>query len=175
MEVLAIDIDGVCGDLHKVWIDAYNADYEDCLTEHDIYQWDMAGFVKEDCDKKIYNYLFDANIICNVPLYPGTYNALAELSKQHHIVLITAMEHPERIRWIRDKLPHIQDAVIAKDKSILKADIIVDDAVHNLDASIAPIKILWTRPWNTAENRFPRVKSWKELVHLLWIIKKREN
>ena len=50
-----------------------------------------------------------------------------------------------------------------------------DDGVHNLDASIAPIKILWTRPWNVTDNRFPRVKSWKELIHLLWIIKKRED
>lgn len=175
MKTIAIDVDGVIADNMTQWLNLYNQEYNDVLNENDIQGWNIHMYVREECGTKIYRYLHESNFIHSMNMYPGTYNALYRLSGLYNVVIVTAQTGSARIEWIRRHLPFIRDAVIAKDKTIVTTDIIVDDAVHNLEKHPASFKILWTRPWNIHDTRFLRVQSWKELINLLWIMETREH
>jgi len=49
-----IDIDGVIADLHTVWLNIYNTEWNDILTPDQITNWNTSQFVKPECGIKIY-------------------------------------------------------------------------------------------------------------------------
>lgn len=53
------------------------------------------------------------------------------------------------------------DIILASDKSVIEADLLIDDAIHNLEAFPGAV-ICYDRPWNS-EWRGPRARSFEDL------------
>ncbi|NES53370.1 5'-3'-deoxyribonucleotidase, partial [Escherichia coli] len=62
-------------------------------------------------------------------------------------------------------IPH-SNVVLCGNKNIIKADIMIDDGIHNLE-SFEGMKILFDAPHNRNENRFIRVMNWEEIERKL--------
>lgn len=56
--------------------------------------------------------------------------------------------------------------MLCGNKNIIKADIMIDDGIHNLE-SFEGMKILFDAPHNRNENRFIRVMNWEEIERKL--------
>jgi 5'-nucleotidase len=169
-----VDVDGVCADLLKTWLNCYNHDYDDNLVPQDILSWDLGQYVKPVCGLKIYDYLKDGRIYDYVdPIR----NALAGVSilreKGWRVVFptTTPIETPFRkFYWLEEHgfKPEKRDYLEIDDKSLLSAgndNLLFDDGTHNVLA-FTGFGILFSQPNNLKDNYPFRVRDWDEIMNL---------
>lgn len=106
----------------------------------------------------------------SIPLIPGAIEALTELVKDYEVFIVSAaVEFPtslnEKLEWLAWHFPFIswRNIVFCGDKSIIKADIMVDDHFKNLDHFDGK-PILFHAAHNAATDRHHRVHNWKEAL-----------
>lgn len=171
---LLIDMDGVCAEVHNYWLNLYNSDYDDDLTQEQIISWDLHKYVKEDCGLKIYEYLKEPGFFLGAPVVPGCAKSLRTLKNAGlNIILVTATPnnsptaHYEKIKWVERNLPFLntKNFISTSRKDLVMGDLLLDDAVHNLD-SFTGIPCAFRRPWNQRKNYRFSVNSWEEFTEL---------
>jgi 5'-nucleotidase len=174
---LAVDVDGVCADLHAEWLRRYNAEFGDTLTYDRIRAWDMVLAVKPECGKQIYKYLRDPDLYENVPVITGAHETITDL-RDHgaRIIFVTSCVRgmaDQKWEWLEkhDFLPagaHSQnDLVIAHDKSLIRADALLDDYDGNLTGWMRR-GILLDAPYNRhAIGSWTRVRSWSDVPNAI--------
>lgn len=169
-KIIAIDQDQVLADLLTVWLKRYNQDYNDNLDNDDIKSWNIDKYVK--CGEKIFDYL-DYDLFRNLPVIEHSQEVVKKLSEKYEVyVVTTATVIPKtlnaKIEWLNEHFPFIpnENIVLCGSKSIIKADIMIDDAVHNLE-NFDGWGLLFDAPHNRNENKFLRMNGWKEVEKLL--------
>ncbi len=170
---LAIDQDGVLADLHLKWMDHYNRDYNDCLSKESIVGRRMIDAVKSECGQKIYDYLAIPDFFLDLEVVEDSQEVVYELSKHYEIYIATAaMEVPMSFKakydWLQRHFSFIPDShyVFCGDKSIIGADILIDDSPRNLHA-FKGRGILFSAFHNSGNEQFERADSWREIAELL--------
>lgn len=167
-KVIAIDIDDTVAYLLKSWIKAVNKGENEDVKE--VTNWDIASHFK--CGKKVYCYL-KHDLYRNLDVIEDSQEVIKELTIHYEVYFVTsATEFIEslvaKVEWIKEHFPFIpmKNVVLCGDKSIIKADIMIDDGVHNLE-KFDGIKLLFNAPHNQEEKRFKRVNNWREVRELL--------
>ena len=91
------------------------------------------------------------------------------LHQHYDIYIVTsAMEFKnsliDKYNWLEKNFPfiHWKKIVMCGDKSIIKADYMIDDHVRNLE-NFEGKGLLFTSTHNIHETRFPRANNWKEV------------
>lgn len=174
---LAVDVDGVCADLHVEWLRRYNAEFGDALTLDGIREWDMAKAVKPECGKAIYKYLRDPDLYERVPVIAGSHEMITQLRDEGvRIVFATSCvrgmadqkwEWLERHGFLPEGAHSQADLVIAHDKSLIRADALLDDYDGNLGSWMRR-GILLDAPYNRhAIGAWTRVRDWSEVPRAL--------
>lgn len=173
--IILCDVDEVCADLLTEWVRRYNIDYEDTLSVEDIDQWDVAQCVKPECGKKMFDILRDPDLYDYVKPIPGALEGVRTLRKSGcRVVFVTSCvvdTTDAKIWWLirngflpNQKVP--RDFIAAKDKSLVRGDLLIDDGPHNNPT------ILYDQPHNRGVSHPRRVHSWKEVVEyvheLVW-------
>ena len=184
---IACDVDGTIADLHTSWLNLYNADYNDTLTPEDIHAWNMANCVKPECGNKIFDYLNCPSLYDNVLPIEGALGAVTALREAgHRVVFVTssnAAQAGRKLTWLIDNgfLPNAHtfpDYIVANDKSLIRADMIIDDGVHNLrqfQVKHSHYRILFTQPHNLSENGtglFVRFSTWPAITNYIESLQK---
>ena len=79
------------------------------------------------------------------------------------------MAKPMTVKWIMDYIAtEIYDAIVlAPNKGLIKTDVLIDDASHNLLEHPAEIKLLYDQPWNRKETLYERVMNWDDILRKL--------
>lgn len=168
MKRICVDQDQVLADILSVWIDRYNYDYLDNLSVADITDWDIHKFVVPKCGMKIYDYLNDPDLFESLPVIEHSQEVLEELSKKYEIFVCTAPWNEENVapkyRWLRKHFPFINEDnyIFTRNKSILKADFLIDDKPENLEC-FDGYKIIFDAPHNQREKRFHRFNNWIDI------------
>lgn len=176
--IVAVDVDGPIADLHTAWINRYNKDYKDGLVERDITTWDIHKYVKPECGHKIYDYLRMPDIYDDVKVSFGAKEGV-EFLKQHgcRVVYLTAAPtgfSDAKQHWLvregfldKSKYTH-EDLVVAKDKSLIRAQVLIDDGPHNIE-TFPGMCIVYDAPYNKdiKKPRYYRMAAWPELP-VLW-------
>lgn len=169
-KVVAIDQDQVLADLLTVWLERYNQNYDDNLTNEDIESWSIDKYVK--CGKKIYDYL-DYDLFRNLPVIKHSQEVVKMLLEKYEVfITTTATTIPKtlnaKLEWLNEYFPFIPNSniVLCGSKSIIKADLMIDDGIHNLE-SFDGWGLLFDAPHNRKETRFLRVRNWKEIGEIL--------
>ena len=176
--IIAIDCDDVVFDLINPWLKFYNNTYKDNITKDKIIQWDFTPLLKQECGKKIYEYLNIPDIYDNIQPIEGALEGINKLkSMGHRIVYATAGSH--RGKYLRLKelgfLDKEEDYVEARDKSLILADILIDDRPFNLWQFKGKYGIVFEEPWSDDEDIEYRAKDWKEVVSIIKKISKMEK
>ena len=70
-----------------------------------------------------------------------------------------------KFRWLERHFPFLspRNYVFLGDKSILRADVLIDDMAKNLRIFEGQ-GLLFTAPHNVAETEFERVNNWREVA-----------
>jgi len=178
MSTAYVDVDGVCADFDVVWLDHYNKDWDDNLTEDKLTEWDMTKFVKPECGENIYAYQEIPSLYDEVEPVRGALEGVGYLRDMGwDVVFVTAatkgnagrkydwlVEH-EFTQYTRTR----EDYVEIYNKGLLShkpGDIMIDDGFHNVKAWPG-LGILYNRPHNMKEAWPVRVYGWEDIDALL--------
>jgi len=163
--IIGIDVDGVLLDIQSPWIAKYNHISGDCLQYNDITQWRMADIVIPEYALSIYDMRTPDLYYIALPICSSQYATIKLISMGHQLVCVS---HDRRSHAnakghaIRRHFPWIADITITgADKSIVKCDVLIDDAVHNKP------DILFDQPWNRSDTDIPRAESWISVVNMI--------
>lgn len=132
--IIATDLDSVLNNLLVTWLDAYNQDHNDTVTCDDIKTWNTHLYVK--CGERIYNYLTPELLTRCSPM-PGAVEVTAKLLAQgHQVVVVSACgkgTFDAKKTWLKAHFPHLKHFIATHSKQFVRADVLIDDAVHNLE------------------------------------------
>ena len=147
----------------------YNRDYQDNITKDDLrgkWIWDVVAI---DRHPRLEEYLRSDDFFAVLDVMPDAQRVLGRL-QQHYEVFIAsaAMEVPTsfnaKYRWLARHFPSIPAThiVFCGDKSILRADFLIDDNPRQLRRFVGE-GILYDAPHNIAVKGFRRVCNWLEI------------
>jgi 5'(3')-deoxyribonucleotidase len=170
MQRIAVDMDGVLANVTEHFLDYDEKDFGRRQTWEDI-----AGKPELTVFPNLRKYLFQDNFFRTAPVMPDSQQVLHDLTKKYQIFIVSAAtEFPqslaEKQAWLNEHFPFIQwqQMVFCGWKTIIDADIMIDDHFKNLDA-FSNKTFLFSQSHNVSMDagRHQRVSSWKELAGLL--------
>ena len=172
MKILC-DIDDTILDLISVWLEVYNADYNDNLTKDDLTDWNIAEFVKPECGTKIFNYLDDPNLDLYYAIDPAT-NSLEVINalkkEKNRVIYATRLDPFQRkYKWLLKHgfLTDTRDYVLAEDKQLIKSDIMIDDRWDYINNYNGIFGILMNQPHNKKYDYPLRAYNWGDIYHYI--------
>lgn len=109
-----------------------------------------------------------------VPLVPGSRDVLERLNRQYEVFVVSAaLEFPtsldDKREWLNEHFPFItwRQIVFCGSKEIVRADLIIDDHLKNLD-KFEGDTFLFSQPHNRRiQTMHRRVDSWEEIASIL--------
>lgn len=120
-------------------------------------------------------YVFTPGFFREAPVMEGSREVLEQLNKKYDLFIVSAAtEFPqslsEKQEWLNEHFPFIQwqQMVFCGSKSIIQADVMIDDHFRNLDP-FAGTTLLYSQPHNATQpdGRHRRVHTWAEVATLL--------
>ncbi len=170
---IAIDMDEVMADSLSRHLQLYNDEFGTALCKQDLQGRPLHLAVPEAHRRRIDEIALSDGFFWDLDVMPGCQEVIRELTKRYDVFIVTAaMEFPNSFlpkhAWLQEHFPFldIRNVVYCGDKSIVDADIMIDDRVRNLE-QFQGMKILFSAPHNMSENRFLRVNSWAEVREVL--------
>ena len=184
MKTLMIDMDNCIVDANFIsTINAYlKTDYK--LEEQKDYF--LQNLIPEELKEGYWKFVEKDTFYKDAPLIEGAYEALEKLNKKYNLYIFTSYLYPEskpdiggnnlrnKYEYLKKTLPFIspKQYVFIENKSLIKADIAIDDRLKNL--SCAKTKLLFDG-WHNRdisnkeleEKNVVRVCSWKEIEKIL--------
>lgn len=176
-----IDMDDVLAETSIKWIESYNKDYKDDLIRESVKSWGWHEYVK--CGWKIYDYLDQHNFFFEIEPIEGAIEGMEKLIMNGHDVIIatatpidSTVAHEEKKEWIRFHLPFfdLKNFASLARKDILCADLMFDDAPHNLN-SFQGITVCMDRPWNKNCKSTFRVSNWEDFLDIVTKLEEEEE
>jgi 5'(3')-deoxyribonucleotidase len=171
--LIAVDIDDVCAQLLPHWISRYNADYNDTLTEDNMTCWEIETLVKADCGMKIFKYLSEPDFYDGVLPVEGAAEGVHKLREMGHRVIFATSAHiyhgGKKFDWLVKHgffggKPSHKDYVEVRDKSLIRADVLIDDYMGNIEAFVG-FGILMNRPHNiiSGYGHYQNADNWEQI------------
>jgi 5'(3')-deoxyribonucleotidase len=169
---ICVDMDEVIADAVAEHLLRYNRDYRGSITKEDLrgkWIWDV---VPAHSHSRLDEYLRSDDFFDVLDVMPDAQRVLAELQRHYEVFIATAaMEVPTsfnaKYRWLGRHFPFIEPThiVYCGDKSILRADYLIDDNPRQL-ARFVGTGILYDAPHNAMVTGYRRVKDWLEVEAL---------
>lgn len=163
---IAVDVDEVCADLLGEWLRRYNLKYHDYLYPENLDGWAMEPQVKPECGEKIFE-LITPEIYEQVLPIPGALFGINQLRTLGRVVFVTSGNGDAKLKWLQEWKflkpgrvnGHDPDFVSAKDKSLIKADYLLDDNVDNVEMFPGQGILIWHWHNRNVTCSKPRVQS----------------
>lgn len=169
--IIAVDQDFVLAKLTEKWVEYYNTIFDDSLKIEDIKSWDVTQYVKPEAKNYMINILNLHKFYRDLEVVEDSQRVLGQLSDSYEIIIVTdpftRMSFKSKYDWLKENFPFIPTTnyVFTGNKSIVQADYLIDDGVHNLEV-FKGYGLLYEAPYNENEDRFYKVKNWQDIEHL---------
>ena len=170
MERIAIDMDGVIADTTEQFLRFDQRDFGRRRTMEEI-----IGKPESIAFPKGRQYVRTKDFFRTAPVMVESQQVLAQINKLYEVFIVSAAtEFPqslfEKYEWLTEHFPFIswQQMVFCGSKTIVEADIMIDDHFKNLD-HFKGQTFLFSQPHNHFQEpgRHKRVDSWKEIADIL--------
>lgn len=165
---IAIDMDEVIADFLLKHLNLFNENFNEDLSIADLQGTRLWNFRPHNA-KEILASMDDPTFFRDLRVIEDSQEVIRELHNHYEIFIATAaMKHPAsftaKYEWLKEHFPFLSDAqfVFCGDKSIIRADYLIDDSPKNLKRFIGQ-GILFTAPHNIHETGYVRVNNWKEV------------
>jgi 5'(3')-deoxyribonucleotidase len=186
-KIIAVDMDEVIADALGEHLLRYNRDFPHTahgqpapLTIADLHGRWLWDSVPPERLQDLERYMLSDDFFRVLPVIPNAQRVLARLQSRYDVFIASAaMEVPTsftaKYQWLAEHFPFIPTShiVFCGDKSILRADFLIDDNPRQLrlfqsadSASAAREGILYTSPANVNITGFRRVDNWLEVEKL---------
>ena len=150
----------------------YNREFQQNLTKEDLRGKRFWQIVPEPHHAILDDYLRAADFFEDLDVMPDAPRVLAALQARYDVFIASAaMEVPTsfnaKYRWLERHFPTIPatNIVFCGDKSILRADFLIDDNPRQL-RRFSGEGILYDSPHNIAVRSYRRVHNWLEIEAL---------
>lgn len=133
-----------------------------------VTQWEPSGGRTD----AIFPYFSQEEFYLTQPLAPGAQEFVRSLLKMTDHVLIGSAVPPEfmtiRAKRLMEDFPELpkENIMLGGRKDLLKADMLLDDAVHNIVRSRASCPTVMDKPWNRSYSAKYRVLNYQEFLNL---------
>ena len=170
MQRLAVDMDGVLADVYEQFFRLDEIDFGKRRPVEEV-----VGVEERKAFPYINDYVYREGFFRTVPVVKDSFETLARLNESYEVFIVSAaMEFPqslpEKLEWLKEHFSFLtwQQFVFCGSKTIIDADIMIDDHFKNLD-QFKGTTILFTQPHNQLRNagRHKRAASWNEIASLL--------
>jgi 5'-nucleotidase len=167
---IALDMDEVMADTLTTWLERCNKHFGTRMTKADLHGKKIYDLVGSDRAVVARGILDHPEFFLDLPLMEGSQAVIKMLNEKHEVfVTSAAMDHPNsfpaKYLWLKKHFSFIPDKniVFCGDKSIIRADFMIDDSIPNLKAFIGQ-GVVFTAPHNAMETGFPRVNGWEDVA-----------
>jgi 5'(3')-deoxyribonucleotidase len=167
---ICVDMDEVMADTLAEHLRRYNQAFDEAISAEDLAGkglWEVAPL---DRQIELRAFLDAEDFFEDLALMPDAQPVLKDLSRRFEVFIATqAMSVPNSLgpkyRWLQRHFPFIPPTqyVFCGNKSILRADFLVDDLPRNL-LHFEGQGLLYTAPHNLAASGFVRVNNWPEVA-----------
>jgi len=167
---ICVDMDEVMADTLGEHLRRYNDEFGESVTREELQGkglWDVVG---NDRQKQLRAFLDEDDFFADLPIFPDAQDVLADLATRFEVFIATqAMSVPNsfgpKYRWLQSHFPFLPPThyVFCGDKSILRADYLIDDLPRNL-LRFEGTGLLYSAPHNAGVSGFTRVNNWREVA-----------
>jgi len=171
---IAVDMDGVLADVVEQFFRYDEKDFGRRKTLEEA-----KGKKEIEVFPKLREYVYTKDFFRTAPIMEGSKEILSELNNNYEVFIVSAAtEFPqslsEKQEWLNEHFPFIQwqQMVFCGLKTVIDADIMIDDHFKNLDY-FKKNTILFSQPHNPLQDpgRHRRANSWKEIADMLLVAK----
>jgi 5'(3')-deoxyribonucleotidase len=170
MQRVCVDMDEVMADTLAEHLRRYNQTFEEEVSPEDLAGKSLWEVTPLERQQQLRAFLDAEDFFEDLALMPDAQQVLKSLSSQFEIFIATqAMVVPNSLgpkyRWLQRHFPFIPPThyVFCGNKSILRADYLIDDQPRNLQMFQGQ-GILYTAPHNIAISGFVRVDNWLQVA-----------
>src|ERR1700722_716491 len=163
-------MDEVMADTLAEHLRRYNQTFDEEVTPEDLAGKGLWEITPVDRQQQLRAFLDAEDFFEDLAIMPGAQQVLNDLSIRFEIFIATqAMSVPNSLgpkyRWLQRHFPFIPPThyVFCGDKSILRADFLIDDQPRNLE-SFEGQGLLYSAPHNLMTEGFVRVNNWLEVA-----------
>lgn len=172
---IAIDLDSTLNTLFSEWSAWFEKNYDPKFTLDKWTHWDIHKLQPHGAD--IFRYLDIEGVFRNSGVQPHSQRVVRRMLREgHEVYVVTSCNmHPgrhsvigEKMYWMAEHFPLIptKNLIICSNKSLIDADVLIDDGLHNLE-NFNGRKIVFDGPWNRSDNRWDRAHSWIDVERLV--------
>jgi len=170
MKRILVDMDGVLADVYPRFFELYELETGNKKTMSEI-----IGLKEGEAFPELYKWVETPGFFRTIPVMPDSQRVLKLLNKAYEILVISmATEFPvgltDKQMWINDHFPFIswKQVIFCGNKSIIPADLMIDDHFKNLD-HFKGETIIFSQPHNinNTDHQHKIVSSWSEIEKLL--------
>lgn len=166
---IALDMDDVLADTHGKLVEIVLREFETSLTKQDLHRAPIRSLLHPKQFKKLTEIINQPGFFRDVPVMKDAQEVVKELSEYYEIfVASAAMEFRnsliDKYDWLDEFFPsiHWKNRVLCGDKSVIKADYLIDDHAFNL-VNFSGKGILFNAAVNLHEKGFDRVMDWQDI------------
>jgi 5'(3')-deoxyribonucleotidase len=163
-------MDEVMADTLAEHLRRYNQTFDEAVTPQDLAGKGLFEITPVDRRQQLRAFLDAEDFFEDLALMPGAQDVLQQLSSRFDIFIATqAMAVPNSLgskyRWLQRHFPFIPPTqyIFCGDKSILRADYLIDDLPKNL-LRFQGQGLLYTAPHNLTATGFLRVDNWQQVA-----------
>jgi len=163
-------MDEVMADTLAEFLRRYNAHYDEEVTPSDLYGKGLWEVCPHDRQQQLRAFLDAEDFFEDLDVMPGAQEVLRALAPRFEVFIATqAMVVPNSLgpkyRWLQRHFPFIPPThyVFCGDKSILRADYLIDDQLYNFKRFEGTC-ILYTAPHNLTATGYVRVNNWQDVA-----------
>jgi 5'(3')-deoxyribonucleotidase len=163
-------MDEVMADTLAEHLRRYNQAFDEEVTTEDLVGKGLWEVAPEDRQKELRAFLDAEDFFEVLDVMPGSQEVLEELSRRFEIFIATqAMTVPNSLgpkyRWLQRHFAFIPPThyVFCGNKSILRADYLIDDLPRNLERFTGQ-GLLYTAPHNLTASGHVRANNWQEVL-----------
>jgi 5'(3')-deoxyribonucleotidase len=170
MQRICVDMDEVMADTLGEHLRRYNQTFDEQVTPQDLVGKGLWEVTPLDRQQQLRAFLDAEDFFEDLALLPGAQEVLKDLSSRYEIFIATqAMAVPNSLgpkyRWLQRHFSFIPPThyVFCGDKSILRADFLIDDLPKNL-LRFEGQGLLYSAPHNLTATGFVRVNDWQQVA-----------
>ena len=170
MQRICVDMDEVMADTLAEHLRRYNQTFDEEVTVDDLAGKGLWEIAPIDRQAQLRAFLDAEDFFEDLELMPGAQDVLKQLSLRFEIYIATqAMTVPNSLgpkyRWLQRHFPFVPPMhyVFCGNKSILRADYLIDDLPRNLQRFEGK-GLLFTAPHNLTMTGYTRVNDWQEVA-----------
>ena len=173
---VAVDCDDVILNLIESWLSSYNRKFDDNLKEESITEWKISDFVKPEAKSAIYDFVHKPRVFSKAKPVEGALEAVNYMREHNSRIIYVTANDPMNVKfgWLKDHgfIEDKDDLVVASDKSLIIADMIIDDNFDNVHY-FNGLGMLFTKPWNKKytssdmRNNMVRINGWSHFMDIM--------